>query len=211
MTTPVIRRRPLLEAGMISRHGAEILPDPLQQLLGLFHAAETRRMQRLQVRDFRVRERVVRAHEPAAHDEDIAELQLRALPFQDLLQPREFYAAALEAREVADAGGVAAGPVLPPCEIDQDAAADDAVFLEVLYAQDVRLGLGALGRPRYVLDGGVVVESLRGLVPEMAEAVPLGGGLCVEVPGVVVDYAGFLLVDVFLEDLTAEEGAVAWW
>lgn len=44
----------------------------------------------------------------------------------------------------------------------------------------------------------------------MAEAVPLGGGLGVEVPGVVVDYTRFLLVDVLFENLASEEGAVAW-
>lgn len=44
----------------------------------------------------------------------------------------------------------------------------------------------------------------------MAEAVPLAGGLGVEVPGVVVDYAWFLLVDIFLENLTAEEGSLTW-
>lgn len=38
----------------------------------------------------------------------------------------------------------------------------------------------------------------------------MGGGLGVEVPGVVVDYAGGFLVDVFFEGLAAEEGAVAW-
>lgn len=47
------------------------------------------------------------------------------------------------------------------------------------------------------------------MVAEVAEAVPLGGGLGVEVPGVVVDYTGFLLVDVLFENLASEEGAVA--
>jgi len=98
----------------------------------------------------------------------------------------------------------------PAREVQQDCAADDAVFFEVLDSEDVGLGLGFWAVAGDVREGGVVVETLGFLVAEVAEAVPLGGGLGVEVPGVVVDYARFLLVDVFLEDLAAEEGAVAW-
>ena len=69
---------------------------------------------------------------------------------------------------------------------------------------------GSLGLAGDVLDCGVVVEALGLLVAEVPEAVPLRGRLRVEVPGVVVDYSREFLVDVFLEDLAAEEGAVAW-
>lgn len=97
----------------------------------------------------------------------------------------------------------------PAREIEKDAAADDAVFFEVLDPEDVGLGLGAWRGAGDVVDCCVVVEALRRLVAEMAEAVPLRGGLCVEVPCVIVHYAWFLLVDVLLEDLAAEEGALA--
>lgn len=80
-------------------------------------------------------------------------------------------------------------------------------------AQDIRLwcvGAGGFGRcAGDVGECGVVVEALGFLVAEVAETVPLGGGLGVEMPGVVVDYSGLFLVDIFFEDLAAEEGAVA--
>ena len=97
----------------------------------------------------------------------------------------------------------------PAREVEQDATADNAVFFEVLDPEDVGLGLGAWCGAGDVIDRGVVVEALRGLVAEVAEAIPLRGGLRVEVPCVVVDYAWFLLVDVLLEDLAAEEGPLA--
>jgi len=84
------------------------------------------------------------------------------------------------------------------------------VFLEVLHPENVGLGFRAVGCAGDVLDCGVVIEALSLLVAEMAEAVPLGGRLSVEVPGVVVDYAGGFLVDVLLEDLAAEQGPVTW-
>jgi len=211
MTTPVERRGPLLEARVISRHTAEVVPDPLEQLVALFDAAEARRVHGLQLGGLRVVERVVRLHVARAHNQYVAELELRALPLEDLLQPLQLDRRALERAEGLRALHVPAGPVFaPPREVEQHAAPHDPVFLQVLHAQDVRLRARALGRAGDVLDRRVVVEALGCLVAEVAEAVPLRGGLRVEVPGVVVDYAGLLLVDVFFEDLAAEEGAVAW-
>lgn len=57
--------------------------------------------------------------------------------------------------------------------------------------------------------GGVVVEALGLLVREMAESVPLGRGLGVEGPFVVVDETGTFLVDFFVEGLALEERAAA--
>lgn len=53
-----------------------------------------------------------------------------------------------------------------------------------------------------------VVEDLLFLVAEVSEAVPLGGGLGVEGPDVVVYDSRWLLVDVLFEGLAAEEGDV---
>ena len=57
--------------------------------------------------------------------------------------------------------------------------------------------------------GGVVIEALGLLVREVAEPVPLGGGLGVEGPFVVVDEPGAFLVDFFVENLALEEGPAA--
>lgn len=59
-----------------------------------------------------------------------------------------------------------------------------------------------------VLERDAVVELGFFLVGEVPKAVPLAAGLRVELPDVVVDYAGWFLVDVFVEDLTAEEDEV---
>jgi hypothetical protein len=40
----------------------------------------------------------------------------------------------------------------------------------------------------------------------MAESIPLTGGLGVESPDIIVYGAGRLLIDVFVEELTTEEG-----
>lgn len=94
----------------------------------------------------------------------------------------------------------------PPPEVDQYPAAHDAASLDGLVdAEDVGVHLPLVASARDVLDGGVVVESLRLLVPEVAEPVPLRRALRVEGPGVVVHDPGLLLVHVFLEDLAPEE------
>ena len=72
------------------------------------------------------------------------------------------------------------------------------------------LGFGSVGCARDIGDRGVVVESLGLLIPEVPEAVPLRGGLRVEVPGVVVDDAGMFLVYVLSEGMAGEEGVRTW-
>ena len=99
MTTPVQRRRPLLEARVVSRDTAEVIPDPLQELLGLFDTAERRRMHVLQGRDIVVAEGAVSGEKPRAHDQDVAEFHLCVLVLEDRFQPLEFYRRALEALE----------------------------------------------------------------------------------------------------------------
>jgi hypothetical protein len=59
-----------------------------------------------------------------------------------------------------------------------------------------------------VVECDTVIELGFFLVGEMSKAIPLAAGLRVELPDVVVDYTGWFLVDVFVEDLTAEENEV---
>jgi len=90
----------------------------------------------------------------------------------------------------------------PAREVDQYSSPDDAVGGEVLDPEGFVAGVPDGG------EGGVVVEARGALVAEVAEAVPLRGGLRVEGPDVVVNDAGGLLVEVLVEGLAGEEGGV---
>lgn len=210
MHTPVVRGGPALEAGVIAGDGAEVVPDPVEDLVGLFDAAEARRGevgQAVELGGLLLQHLVVGLEEAGADDQHVAEARDRVvLPLQRLQQPVEFDGGGVEALEpVAD--DLLAGPFVdPPPEIHQDAAAHDAAVLDGLVdAEDVGVSFPPVARARDVLDRGVVVEALCLLVPEMAEPVPLRGALRVERPGVVVHDPRLLLVHVLLEHLSPEQ------
>ena len=90
--------------------------------------------------------------------------------------------------------------------VEENPAADDTLLGPGVDAIDVGF-LYAVGAVDMV-KGDAVVEFGFSLVPEMPEAVPLGGGLGVEGPDVVIYNARGFLVDFFVELLAAEEGEV---
>ena len=61
-------------------------------------------------------------------------------------------------------------------------------------------------RPVNIIERDAVIEHFFFLVAEVAQAVPLRGGLGVEGPDVVVDDARRFLVKLLVEGLAAEEG-----
>lgn len=82
-------------------------------------------------------------------------------------------------------GGLGVGGETPGFVVEEDAAADDALFAP---------GADAIGVGMWGVDvglGDAVVELGGGLVGKVAEAVPLGGGLRIECPDVVVDGPGW--------------------
>lgn len=207
---PVVRGGPALEARVVAGDGAEVVPDPAEDVVRLFDAAEARGRQvgqAVELIGLRLEHVVVRLEEAGAHDQHVAKAGCRVvLPFQRLQQPLELDARRVEAVEIG-AHDVLAGPfVHPPPKIHQDAPAHDAAVLDRLVdPQHVRVLLAALARARDVLDRRVVVEPLRLLVPKVAEPVPLRRALRVERPRVVVHDPRLLLVHVLLEHLPPEE------
>ena len=89
--------------------------------------------------------------------------------------------------------------------VQQDPAADDPLLAPGADAVDGAMGGFAVGAVD-VVEGDAVVEDLFFLVAEVAQAVPLGGGLGVEGPDVVVYYARGFLVEGLVERLAVEEG-----
>lgn len=210
---PVIGGGPALEARVVAGDGAEVVPDPAEDVIGLFDAAEARGRevgQAVELGGLRLEHVVVGLEEAGADDEHVAEPRRRVvLPLQRLQQPLELDARRVEAVKaaVAAADNVLAGPfVHPPPEIHQDAPAHDAAVLDRLVdPQHIRVLLAPVARARNVLDRRVVVEPLRLLVPKVAEPIPLRRALRVEGPRVVVHNPRLLLVHVLLEHLPPEE------
>lgn len=210
MHAPVVGGGPALEAGMVAGDGAEMVPDPVEDLVGLLDAAEAwggHVGEAVELGGRRLEHGVVRLEEARADDQDVAEARRRAvLPLERLEEPLELDARRLEAGErVPD--DVPPGPfVHPPPEIHQHAPAHDPAVLDrVVDAQHVRVPRPLVARPRDVLDRRVVVEPLRLLVPKVPQPVPLRRALRVERPRVVVHDPRLLLVHVLLEDLPPEE------
>lgn len=210
MHAPVVGRGPPLKAGMITGDGAEIVPDPLQHLIGLLDAAQARRRhigQAVQLAFVGLEHFKVTLEETRPHNQNIAEPRRGAvLPLQRLEQPLELDGAGLEALK-SPADHFFAGPfVHPPPEIDEHASAHDPAALHgALDAQDIRVRFALVACAGDVLDGGVVVEARGLLVAKVPQPVPLRGGLRVERPRVVVHDPRLLLVHVLLEHLPAEQ------
>jgi hypothetical protein len=60
--------------------------------------------------------------------------------------------------------------------------------------------------PMYIVQSHTIIKQFLFLVSEMAETVPLAGGLGVECPDVVVYGSRWFLIYIFMEELAAEEG-----
>lgn len=73
---------------MVARDGGEMVPDPIEHLVGLLDAAEPRRGQigqAVELRGLGLQHGVVRLEEAGAHDQDVAEARGRVvLPLQGL-------------------------------------------------------------------------------------------------------------------------------
>lgn len=211
---PVERRGPPLETRVVTRHGAEVFPDPLQDLVGLFHTTQPRRTHLDKSLDLCVvavrHELTVGLEESTPDDQDVAEPGLSvALPLEGFEDPFKLDAAGLEVFEARPHDIFPGTFVHPGPKIDEHAAAHHPSTLDrAVDAQNVGVGSASRGGPGDVLDRGAVVEPLGLLVPKVPQTVPLGRRLGVEVPGVVVDDAGTFLVDVLLEHLAAEQGRV---
>ena len=176
-------------------------PEKLQHILTLLHARELQRLLHAVRLDLVSGQLAVGIQVTAAHEQDIAKLDLRALFFGDLAQRRRGNGLCGE-RVVLLAMSQTIGVVIQ----EHAAAHDPALLRPGADAEDV--GLGHAVRPVDLVERHAVVELRFGLVPEMPQAVPLAAGLRVEGPDVVVDDPRGFLVHVLGEGLAAEEREV---
>ena len=175
MHTPVVGRRPALETRVVARHGAEILPNPAQDAVGLLDAAEAGGVLVLEGGQVRGGEGVEGGEKPRAHDEDVAPAGLRVvLEGETGLHVLQRDGAGGEGLEGTVDFLFARWGIRPPCEVNEDAPASDPAGAHgLLDAEDVRVG-GTLGaRASDVVDAHAVVEKPGFLVAEVPQAVPL--------------------------------------
>ena len=182
-----------------------VVPDPLGDFLAALDADTLVRPHRLLLLRRVHLAQVLRKARP--DDQDVAELEARALVFRRGLQVRDRDRVRVEAR-VLDAFGLGVGFV-----VEQDAAADEAAALVPVFEGRQCAGPVDTAKVlRQVGDRGLraIVAGAGGLVEEVAQAVPLAAALGVEfelvVEAVYLERRVHEVEDFVDEALAAEAG-----
>lgn len=183
---------------MVPTRSREVIPKKLHHLFRLLDPCELERLLLAERGDLVTGKGVVGGHVAGPDEQDITEFDLGPLILRDGFQVGDGDGAGLKGVVffslfdspfvIVEQYATTYYPVLGPCP--------DSIYVTFFDA------VGAVD----VVECHAIVEFLLFLVSEVPQTVPLTRALSVESPDIVIDYPGGLLVDVFVESLSTEEG-----